>query len=57
MYCLTGVRSDAVVKLLSQKGFTNVYDLKSGLKALKLTAKPVQGSAKVKQIPFAEYNA
>lgn len=57
VYCLTGIRSAAAVKQLKQKGFLNIQDLKGGLTAWKLANKPVEGTAKVKQITLAEYKA
>lgn len=56
VYCQTGVRSAAAVKLLKHNGFTNVYDLKGGLLSWKLADKPVEGAIKVKQITLSEYN-
>jgi len=55
VYCLTGERSAAAVKMLKQNGFTNAQDLKGGLTAWKQAGKPVEGLAKVKQITLAEY--
>jgi rhodanese-related sulfurtransferase len=57
VYCQTGVRSAAAVKLLKHNGFTNVHDLKGGLISWKLADKPVEGAIKVKQITLTEYNA
>jgi len=56
VYCQTGIRSTAAVKLLKQNGFTNVQDMKGGLTAWKQADKPVEGALKVKQITTLQYN-
>lgn len=56
VYCQTGIRSTAAVKLLKQNGFTNVQDMKGGLTAWKQADKPVEGAVKVKQITTLQYN-
>ena len=33
IYCRTGHRSSSVLKIMQQKGFTNVYDLSGGINA------------------------
>jgi len=41
VYCASGVRSGATVKLLSQLGFKEIYDLQGGISAWSRTGKPV----------------
>lgn len=57
VYCLTGERSKAAIKWMNQNGFANVQDLNGGLVAWKKMNKPVEGTAKVRQITIAEYYA
>ncbi len=56
VYCQTGIRSAATVKLLKKNGFINVQDMKGGLIAWKKTDKPVEGAIKVIQLTLRDYN-
>ncbi|MBX2961999.1 MAG: rhodanese-like domain-containing protein [Cyclobacteriaceae bacterium] len=42
VYCAAGVRSDKAVKILTQLGFKEIYDLQGGFNAWTAARKPVQ---------------
>ena len=43
VYCLAGGRSAGAAEKLKKQGFTEVYDLKGGIRAWKAAAKPLAG--------------
>lgn len=42
VYCASGVRSSSAAKILSQSGFTEVYNLQGGIHAWYRSGKPVE---------------
>ncbi len=57
VYCLSGGRSSAAARRLTEAGFTKVYNLQGGIKAWKEANKKVEGVALVKAISMDEYLA
>lgn len=42
VYCASGVRSNSAAKILTQSGFTEVYNLQGGMNAWYRSGKPVE---------------
>ena len=55
IYCLSGVRSENAMTILTEMGFTNLYHLKGGINAWKQNNKPVEGSTSNTQMTEVEY--
>lgn len=60
VYCLAGSRSAGAAKLLSENGFTEIYDLEGGYMKWNVEKKPVEGVVKSEEavvgMPVSEYN-